>query len=56
MKFKQKGYAVISKKDIDVKIEEICVFNICDKEEEKKIIVNDITINCTLCQGHFELV
>ena len=41
--FNQKGYAVISKKDIDVKFENICVFDIFDKEEEKKIIVNDIT-------------
>lgn len=42
MEFKEKGYAVISKNDIDEKIENICVFDVCDKEEDKKIIVNDI--------------
>mgnify|MGYP004619944053 CR=1 FL=1 len=41
--FDQKGYAVISKKDIEPKYESISVFNIDDKEENKKIVVNDIT-------------
>jgi hypothetical protein len=41
--FDQKGYAVISKKDIEPKYESISVFDIDDKEENKKIEVNDIT-------------
>lgn len=40
--FDQKGYAVISKKDIEPKYESISVFAIDDKEENKKIVVNDI--------------